>query len=270
MPELPEVEGFRLYLEATSLHQPIVNFDVEDTRLLTTDPVVLNEALHGAAFTGTRRVGKNLFVYTTKPAVILRMHFGMTGSLEYYHTSLDRPRHARMVFSFLSGFNLAFVCPRKFERIGLVTDIDGYLQDKKIGKDALELTEEELATALAHRKVPIKSALLDQRVAAGVGNWIADELLYQAKIHPEKIAATLTKAEVHAVWKAIGEVLQKAIEKEARYADFPLSYLIHARAWDTSPHPNQEQHLRCQRDGTKIEISKVGGRTTYFCPVCQV
>ncbi|MBU1821068.1 MAG: DNA-formamidopyrimidine glycosylase, partial [Bacteroidetes bacterium] len=120
MPELPEVEGYRLYLEATSLHQPIEHIDVEDTKLLTTDQITLTEALHGAAFTGTRRVGKNLFVYTDKPGVIVRMHFGMSGDLEYYHSSIDRPRHARIVFYFRGGFNLGFVCPRKFERVGLV------------------------------------------------------------------------------------------------------------------------------------------------------
>ncbi len=197
------------------------------------------------------------------------MHFGMTGDLEYYHSSLDRPRHARIVFYFRGGFNLGFICPRKFERIGLVEDVDAFLKSKKIGKDALELSEADLAAALATRKTPIKSALLDQSVAAGVGNWIADELLYQARIHPERPAHTLSPAEVKALWEATGTVLQKAIEKEARYADFPASYLIHARAWDASPYEDATHHLLCPRDQSPIQISKVGGRTTYSCPVCQ-
>ena len=270
MPELPEVEGYRLYLEATSLHQPIEHIDVEDTKLLTTEQTTLAEALHGAAFTGTRRVGKNLFVFTDKPGVTVRMHFGMSGDLEYYHSSLDRPRHARIVFYFRGGFNLGFVCPRKFERVGLVEDVDAFLKSKKIGKDALELTVQDLTDALAGRKSVIKSTLLDQSVAAGVGNWIADELLYQARIHPEKPANELSSFEIKALRAAIQTVLLTAIEKEARYADFPPSYLIHARAWDTSPYEDALQHVRCPRDGTRIEISKVGGRTTYFCPVCQV
>jgi formamidopyrimidine-DNA glycosylase len=269
MPELPEVEGYRRYLEATSLHQSIENLDVEDTKLLTTDQIILAEALHGAEFTGTRRMGKNLFIYTSKPDVILRMHFGMTGDLEYYHSSLDRPRHARIVFYFRGGFNLGFICPRKFERIGLVENVDTFLKSKKIGKDALEITLEEFAPNLTKRKTATKSALLNQSVAAGVGNWIADELLYQARIHPEKPANTLSPAEVEALWEATGTVLRKAIEKEARYADFPASYLIHARAWDTSPYEDENQHLLCPRDQSTIEIIKVGGRTTYFCPVCQ-
>ena len=269
MPELPEVEGYRQYLEATCLHQPIEAIDVEDTKLLTTDSIILAETLRGVSFTGTRRVGKNLFIFTDKPQVIVRMHFGMSGSLEYYHSSLDRPRHARIVFYFRGGFNLGFVCPRKFERVGLVEDIDAFLKKKKIGKDALELSVEDLTSALANRKSVIKSTLLDQNVAAGVGNWIADELLFQAKIHPEKRANELSFTEIEALRDAIQLVLLTAIEKEARYAHFPESFLIHARAWDSSPYADTEQHLLCPRCGSPLEIMRVGGRTTYFCPSCQ-
>lgn len=270
MPELPEVEGYRHYLEATCLHQPIENIDVEDAKLLTTDYTTLLETLRGVSFTGTRRVGKNLFVFTDKPGVTVRMHFGMSGSLEYYHNSLDRPRHARIVFYFRGGFNLGFVCPRKFERVGLVQDIEAFLKKKKIGKDALELMVENLTAAFAKRKSVIKSTLLDQSVAAGVGNWIADELLFQAKIHPEKRANELTSDEIVALREAIQLVLLTAIEREARYAHFPKSFLIHARAWDASPYgEDTHQHLVCPRDETPIEIIRVGGRTTYYCPSCQ-
>ena len=269
MPELPEVEGYRQYLEATCLHQPIEAIDVEDTKLLTTDPITLAETLRGVSFTGTRRVGKNLFVFTDKPGVTVRMHFGMSGSLEYYHSSLDRPRHARIVFHFRGGFNLGFVCPRKFERVGLVADVDVFLRSKKIGKDALDLTVEELTAALANRKSVIKSTLLDQSVAAGVGNWIADELLFQACIHPEKPANELLATEIEALREAIQLVLLTAIEEEARYAHFPESFLIHARAWDASPYAEPEQHLLCPRCGSELEIKRVGGRTTYFCSTCQ-
>ncbi len=269
MPELPEVEGYRQYLEATCLHQPIEAIDVEDTKLLTTEHITLAETLRGTSFTGTRRVGKNLFVFTDKPGVIVRMHFGMSGSLEYYHSSLDRPRHARIVFYFRGGFNLGFVCPRKFERVGLVEDVDAFLKKKKIGKDALDLTVEDLTSALANRKSVIKSTLLDQSVAAGVGNWIADELLFQAHIHPEKRANELTSTEILTLRDAIQLVLLTAIENEARYAHFPESFLIHARAWDASPYADTERHLLCPRCGSELEIMRVGGRTTYFCPSCQ-
>lgn len=130
MPELPEVETYRRYFEATCLHQPIEAIEVEDLKLLTTDYATLTATLIGQAFIGTKRVGKNLFIHTNGDST-LHMHFGMTGDLEYYHSSIDRPRHARIVFILKSGFNLGFICPRKFERIGLVEGVDAYLKRRK-------------------------------------------------------------------------------------------------------------------------------------------
>lgn len=270
MPELPEVEMRRLYLEATSLDQPIDTITVEDKKLLTTDFTTLQESLHGRRFVGTRRVGKNLFIFTDEPTTIVRMHFGMTGDLVYYHNSIDRPRHARIVFYFRNGFCLGFVCPRKFERVGLVSDIDAFLKLKKIAPDALSIDVEALAEKLRKRRSPIKPVLLDQATTAGLGNWIVDEVLFQATIHPSSVSAQLTDKQVVAIHDAIHLVLQTAIAKEANYRDFPPSFLIHARQWDTSPYDDPEAYKLCPRCGTPIEIIEVGGRTTYFCPKEQI
>lgn len=266
MPELPEVEIYRQYLEASALHQPIESLDVEDLKLLTTDLPTLHERLAGRSFTGTRRVGKNLFVFTDDPAVTLRMHFGMTGDLVYYHASLDRPRHARIVFHFRNGFNLGFICPRKFERIGLVPDIDTYLHQKKIGTDGLEITLSELTARIRPRKAPVKPVLMDQRTVAGLGNWIVDEVLFQARIHPEHPAHTLTDTHLSALHDAIRLVLQTAIRHEARYRDFPHEFLIHVRQWDDYPYDDLQAYKFCPRCNTEIARTEVGGRTTYFCP----
>jgi formamidopyrimidine-DNA glycosylase len=269
MPELPEVEIRRLYLESSSLHQPIAYIDVEDPKLLTTDYAYLNEQLTGRSFTGTRRVGKNLFVFTDAPDVILRMHFGMTGDLAYYHASLDRPRFARIVFAFENGFNLGFLCPRKFERVGLVDNIDQFLIDKKIGPDGLAITVGELGQRVRRRKSPIKPVLLDQSTTAGLGNWIVDEVLFQARIHPEQLSNTLTDSAIDQLHAAIRLVLETAIRYEATYRDFPISFLTHVREWDDSPYDDVEAHKFCPRCQTRIERSEVGGRTTYHCSHCQ-
>lgn len=270
MPELPEVEIRRQYLEASSLNQPIAHIEVEDRKLLTTDYTTLVEALVGRCFVKTRRVGKNLFVFTNDPSVIVRMHFGMTGDLEYYHASLDRPRFARIVFMFENGYNLGFLCPRKFERIGLVADVDQFLREKKIGPDGLDITSEELAQRVRRRKAPIKPILLDQATTAGLGNWIVDEVLFQACIHPEHPSNTLTDAEIGQLHAAIRLVLETAIHHEATYRDFPNSFLIHVREWDNSPYNDVEAHKFCPRCGTRIERTEVGGRTTFHCPNCQI
>lgn len=269
MPELPEVERRRQYLETASLNQPIAHIDVEDHKLLTTDYAILSERLRGRSFVGTRRVGKNLFVFTDDSSVIVRMHFGMTGDLEYYHSSLDRPRFARIVFAFDNGFNLGFLCPRKFERVGLVADIDQFLTDKKIGPDGLDITPDELNRRVRRRKSPIKPVLLDQATTAGLGNWIVDEVLFQAHIHPKHPANTLTDSELGQLHAAIRLVLETAIRYEATYRNFPTSFLIHVREWDRSPYDTPEEHKLCPRCQTRIERTEVGGRTTFHCPNCQ-
>lgn len=260
----------RLYLEATSFDQPIDSITVEDKKLLTTDFSTLQESLHGRRFLGTKRVGKNLFIYTDDPSVIVRMHFGMTGDLVYYHNSIDRPRHARIVFYFKNGFCLGFVCPRKFERVGLVSDIDEYLKLKKIAPDALSIDVATLAEKLKKRRSPVKPVLLDQATTAGLGNWIVDEVLFQAKVNPSNISSELSLESVQAIHDAIHLVLDTAISCEANYKDFPPSFLIHARQWDTSPYEDPEAYKYCPRCGTAIQITEVGGRTTYFCPQEQV
>lgn len=268
MPELPEVETYRRYVEATSLHQTIVRVEVEDEKLLTTDYGTLTQFLLNSQFTGTHRIGKQLFVTTSREKV-LTMHFGMTGSLLYYRADEERPRFARIVFYFSNGYNLGFLCPRKFERIGLTDSVEAYRRKKKLGPDALAISLNELATPLANKKVFIKPLLLDQSVLAGIGNWIADEVLFQAKIHPETRANLLTKPAIKRLHEAIHLVLQTAIEREAVYREFPTTFLIHARAWDNSPYTDDGAHLHCPRCRTRIRQSRVGGRATYICSRCQ-
>jgi formamidopyrimidine-DNA glycosylase len=263
MPELPEVETYRRYFEETSLYQPISDVYVEDTKLLTTDYDTLNQQLKNHQFIGTKRVGKNLFAQLDAP-YWLHFHFGMTGDLAYFKDDEDTPRFARIIFKFANGFKLGFLCPRKFERIGIVEDIDEYLTRKKINKDALEITVEELAKTLNKKKAPIKSVLLDQSTVAGIGNWIVDEVLFQAKVHPEKTSSQLAENEILDIYTSIGLVIQTAIDLQANYDDFPNNFLIHARGWGQLGSQDQRVGI-CPECGNKISIIKVGGRTTFFC-----
>ncbi|MDZ7899822.1 MAG: DNA-formamidopyrimidine glycosylase family protein [Arcicella sp.] len=263
MPELPEVETYRRYFEATSLFQPIADVYVQDTKLLTTDYDMLNQQLRNRQFIGTKRIGKNLFAQLDAP-YWLHFHFGMTGDLAYFKDEEDTPRFARIIFKFTNGFKLGFLCPRKFERIGIVEDIEEYLSRKKIYKDALEITLEELLTNLRKRKAPIKPVLLDQSTVAGIGNWIVDEVLFQAKIHPEKIANQLSDNEIFEIHKAIQYVINVAIDSQANYDDFPKIFLLYARGWGIKGMEDERVGV-CPECGTKISIIKVGGRTTYFC-----
>ncbi|CAA9259533.1 MAG: Formamidopyrimidine-DNA glycosylase [uncultured Adhaeribacter sp.] len=269
MPELPEVETYRRYFSQTALGQTVVSFTAQDpNRQLTTDYDTLQQALKGVTFTDTHRIGKH-FLITLSSGKVLVLHFGMTGDLAYYRDEEDTPRFARIVFFFANGFRLAFIDSRKFGRVGLADSIAAYQQAKELGPDALDISLEQLQSRLQNRKAPVKALLLDQKILAGIGNWIADEVLFQARIYPAKPASNLTTEEFSRLHEAIQLVLRTAIEQEALYQTFPKSFLIHARGWDDTVLTTATERQVCPRHQTPLTIAKVGGRTTYFCPVCQ-
>jgi formamidopyrimidine-DNA glycosylase len=267
MPELPEVETYRRYFEETALGQTIVYLEVEDQRQLSTDYDTLQQALKGVRLMEVQRIGKH-FLINLSTGKTLVLHFGMTGDLAYYRDVEDTPRFARIVFHLTNGFRLAFIDARKFGRVGLADSVAAYQQQKALGPDALAISLPDLQARLAKRKAPIKALLLDQKILAGIGNWIADEVLFQAGVFPAKPANELTSAELERLHSAIRHVLHTAIEQEAIYQNFPKSFLIHARGWDDSALKPAERQV-CPQHRQPLHFTKVGGRTTYFCTTCQ-
>jgi len=269
MPELPEVETYRRYFNETALGQTVANILVEDQRQLTTDYDTLQRELKGARMVQTDRIGKH-FLITLSTNKILVLHFGMTGDLAYYRDEEDTPRFARIVFLLTNGFRLAFVDSRKFGRVGLAESVAAYQHTKSLGPDALDISLPQLQASLQKRKAPIKALLLDQKIIAGIGNWIADEVLYQAQLFPAKPAHLLSPTEVDRLHQAILHVMHTAIEQEANYGSFPKTFLIHARGWDDTQVTTVAERQVCPKHKIPLTLSKVGGRTTYYCPVCQV
>lgn len=269
MPELPEVETYRRFLDELVVGQTITAFEVKDSHVLATDEDTLRKAVVGHSVVSTHRLGKNCFLELNSGQLLV-LHFGMTGDVGAYRDEPDAPRFTRVALHLDSGLRVAFIDPRKFGRIRLADSVATYQKAKKLGPDALNITTEQLQQKLGHRKSLIKPLLLDQSVTAGLGNWIVDEVLFQAKIHPERLADTLSTAEFQALHGAIQLVLTTAIRHEAMYRHFPAGFLIHAREWDDSAAPGSDQHLFCPRHTTTpIAKSYVGGRATYTCPVCQ-
>ncbi len=271
MPELPEVETYRRFLDELVLHVPVVGVRVLDAHVLTTPEEPLRAALVGRHFVASRRIGKQLLLLLdTPPGAALTLHFGMTGDVAAYRDDHDRPRFVRVELVLDGGLRVGFVDPRKFGRVGLTPDVTAFLLAKKLGPDALDdLTIAHLTAALARRKnAVLKAALLDQRLTAGLGNWIVDEVLFQARIHPARRAGDLDAAEIALLHTAIGYVLRTAVDAEARYRDFPVHFLIHARQWEEAPDGASTTH--CPRHPkTLIQKHYVGGRATYWCERCQ-
>ncbi|MCC4212566.1 Fpg/Nei family DNA glycosylase [Leeuwenhoekiella parthenopeia] len=258
MPELPEVHGYKVYIDSTSLHKKITALDCRDKRLLKKPVSDFEKALLGESLTETVRIGKYLFLKTTGPKILL-MHFGMTGRPNYYKDPDDRPKFGHIVLTFENGFHFAFENKRKFGWWELVDDIEDYRTSHNLSKDARELSLKEFKETLATRKTDIKKVLLDQSVSAGVGNWMADEILYQAQMHPKQKVEGLTETQIKTIYDAMQHVIETAIEHDAHYADFPEDFLIH----------NRKEGATCHHTGAEIEKIKVGGRSTYFSPKWQ-
>lgn len=258
MPELPEVETFRRYIDRTALYQRITKIDCADTRLLKQDQSIFEEALIGQEFTETERVGKYLFLKTTGKYALV-MHFGMTGKPEYFADIEARPRFAHIVYHFASGYHLGFLNRRKFGWNDLTDDISAYLEQRGLGKDARAITLAEFITAIRKRKTFIKAVIMHQSIAAGIGNWIADEMLYQSRIHPEQKVGELSDDQLKALYDALMLTLETAIEKEAHYDAFPEDFFIHIRKLGAA----------CHHTGCPIEKLTVGGRSTYYSPEWQ-
>lgn len=259
MPELPDVAAFQSYLEATSLHQPIRDVQVSDTYVLTdVTPQRLGERLCGAALEDTRRHGKHLFARADR-RVWLRLHFGMTGHLKYFKGPGGRPRHERMLLSFRNGYHLAYVCQRKLGEVGLADAPERFVAQRGLGPDALAVEPEPFLERLRRRRGMAKTALMDQKMVAGIGNIYADEILFRCGLHPTARLDRLSEEQRREVFDAMKTVLRTAVDCGADADRMPDEFLL----------PSRAEGADCPRCGTSLVREKVGQRSAYFCPACQ-
>ena len=261
MPELPDVERFRMYLDATSLHQEVSAVKVHDADVLREVPAQkFRSALGGGSFEATSRHGKFLFVHL-ESSPLLVLHFGMTGYLDYAADDRRLPQHTRVVFHFVGGHRLAYVCQRKLGRVTLAEKREGFIAQHHLGPDALDghFTLEAFARRLAGRRSVAKSALMDQSILAGVGNIYADEILYQAGIAPNRRVSDMDKTDLRDLYRAMRRVLKTAIRNKAEISRLPRTYLLRRRDADG----------QCPRCGYELKTARIAGRGTYFCSRCQ-
>ena len=257
MPELPEVEMVRRYLEATVLHQTIQAAEVKDERILVkVSATEFEEALAGKQFHCALRHGKRLFL-ELHDSLWLALHLGLTGSLIYLESGAKEPRHTRLLILLENGHLLAFDDPRIFGEVGLAKSPEAFLVERKIGPDALQLDQEGFLKIMSGRKGLIKTALLNQGLIAGLGNLYADEALFQAGVCPK--TRGLDDVQLIALFSSIQEVLKVALSAHADLEKLPASYLL----------PHRHPGGTCPRDGALLRHEKIGSRTSYFCPEHQ-
>ena len=277
MPELPEVErGRRL---AASVGQDRVIERVccaQDPIVFAgTAPAAVRRALEGRRVVAVCRWGKQLWFDLDRAPHPL-FHFGMSGA---FRTRDDDPlqlmsgpkvgsaewppRFAKIHLFFGDGGELVMTDGRRLGRILLREDPRGEPPVDLLGFDPLLAMPAPRAFTemLRRRKALIKALLLDQRFAAGVGNWIADEVLYQAGIAPTRRASSLDEAEARRLHTRLARVVARAVEVNADNDAYPKSWLFHRR-W------GKRADARTAR-GDRIEHTVVGGRTTAWVPGVQ-
>lgn len=270
MPELPEVETIKDELSRRVVGQTITRISVTDAKLVAPVPVgEFCRGLEGQSIESIKRRGKYLlFNLSGKETLVL--HFRMTGSLELSTGKAAQPaRHTRATIFFANNTCLAFNDPRRFGTMRLIKNED--FLENKLGPEPLseDFTASFLAQKLRQRSIFIKAALLDQGVLAGMGNMYTDEALFDARIHPEKRANSLTDGEIEALHHSIRKVLSAAIDKKGASVN---TYVRPGGERGTAQLGFNVAHRKgqtCPVCGTQIERIKLGGRGTYFCPRCQ-
>jgi formamidopyrimidine-DNA glycosylase len=288
MPELPEVETVRRGLQGLIVGATVKKVMHDTPKSFPNATSDVKQFLLGAQITDVRRRAKVLLIdLSTDYSLVI--HLKMTGQMvfvaDHARFGAGHPndslinnlpdKSTRVTFEFTDGSHLYFNDQRKFGWVRLMPTLEIPNIDfmKKVGPEPLEadFTAAEFSQRFARRsRTNIKAALLDQSVIAGVGNIYADESLWGAKIHPQRLVSTITKQEFTLLYKELRAVMNLAIEKggssDRNYINAEGkkgSYLSFASVF-------RREGLACPRCGTTIEKLRVAGRGTHICPYCQV
>ncbi|GAB3407837.1 Fpg/Nei family DNA glycosylase [Flindersiella endophytica] len=265
MPELPDVEGFRRVLARNGAGKRIDDVRVLDSGVLEqVGAGRLGRELSGRTLVAPRRHGKWLLAplrsgrrhQPDEPTLVF--HFGMTGSLLSASPEEARHPHDRVLLE-LGGRELRYRDLRKLQGIRLAANDDqvaGLLRD--LGPDANDVPAAEFRERLQAKRSALKAALMDQTVVAGLGNLLADEILWRARLRPTRRSNDLSDPELSKLHRSMRTVLRASIQ---------AGRVPPKRGWLTARRDDSE--AICPRCGTKLRRSRVAGRSTVWCPNCQ-
>ena len=282
MPELPEVETVARGLRRTILGRRILSVRLGKTDFID-DPAALEQHLPGRQIEAVERYGKFMLLRLSPvngvgravangdalPAALL-VHLGMTGQIA--PNPLEQPcaKHTHACFLLDDNRELRYTDPRRFGRLAYLSAEPLAEELRMFGADPLEISSEKFIEQTRSRRARIKSLLLDQSFLRGVGNIYADESLWRAKIHPARLGATLKKKQARTLHRVLRKILEKAIVlRGSSISDFldaegqPGEYQQHHQAYG-------REGKRCFRCRAVIRRAIVAGRSSYFCPKCQL
>lgn len=282
MPELPEVETVRRGLAPAMESFVITRAQVNRPDLRWPFPANMAERLTGKRVLRLRRRSKYILVDLDSEETAL-VHLGMSGRMlvsgdplgQFVHSHPAPEKHDHVVLDMENGSRITFNDPRRFGAMDLFAtgSDESHPLLASIGPEPLgnSFDENYLAEALSRRNTPMKSALLDQKLLAGLGNIYVCEALYRSKIHPTRPARRVSKERIARLVPVIREVLSDAIEaggsslRDFRQADGELGYFQHS--FDVYGREGEP----CRSEGCSSHIRRIvqSGRSTFYCPTCQ-
>ncbi|KAK9468780.1 Formamidopyrimidine-DNA glycosylase N-terminal domain-containing protein [Lipomyces arxii] len=305
MPELGEVAHMAHLLTRYAKGKIVTAFSIDTADTIVFPAIVPTAKYVNQTITDVGRHGKYFwFALTTNHSAvdIVLMHFGMTGWISF-NTDVDShffpmersvngkrpetyadpakaqwpPKYTKFEVSLGNDLKFAFTDPRRLARVRFIDGIEGNIEEEakkleplcRTGTDFSKpdrLSEEQFTEILEKRKVPVKALLLDQAVCTGVGNWMADEILFQARIHPMQRGNTLSPETKSLLYKCLCEVCELTVKLEADSSKFPESWLMTYR-WSKRKKSDDRQTTA---DGYTVDFLTVGGRTSCFVPELQV
>ncbi|GEL22854.1 formamidopyrimidine-DNA glycosylase [Pseudonocardia sulfidoxydans NBRC 16205] len=253
MPELPEVEQARRVLEHALDRRIVAVDDTDEWVCRPHPPGEIASVLVGGALTAAHRRGKTMWCDTRDPhgdeGPTLGVHLGMGGRIVVTDAEHDqaprKPEWNRFTVRFDDGGELRLFDKRRLGRVRLDPDVDA------LGPDAEDITAAELRTRLGRSHAPLKARLLDQKVLSGVGNLLADETLWQARLSPSRPSDELDRTEVNRLHRNLERALQAAIANGG----------VHTGRIIEHRHPG----ATCPRCGAPMVHGTVGGRSTWWC-----
>lgn len=261
MPELPEVESARRRMFSALRGQQIAEARAAQDDIVAPEGDEIAEALTGAKVVALGRRGKFFwFELDRKPWVAA--HFGMAGWYRVLDPGEDDPPYWKLAIS-TGNAKVVLTDKRRLGRIWLIGDPTEDPRIAKLGRDVLEdpMSPVELTAVIQKRRAPLKAILLDQAILPGIGNYMADEILYRSRLNPKRTGDTLSLAEAKKLHEAIRTVTDEAVFAAGKDEDPPEDWLFHVR-WGRS---NVARTL----DGREVVRETVGGRTTAWVPEIQ-
>ena len=282
MPELPEVETVRRGLAPVMEQAVIATADINRPDLRWPFPENMAARLTGKRVMGLRRRSKYILADLDSGETLL-VHLGMSGRMlisgdplgQFVHDHPAPEKHDHVVLHMDNGARITFNDPRRFGAMDLLPTIGAEAHPllASIGPEPLSnsFNEDYLAAALDNRNTPMKSALLDQKIIAGLGNIYVCEALFRSKIHPTRPARRVSKTRVARLVPIIRDVLNDAITaggsslRDFRQADGELGYFQHSfDVYGREADP-------CRTPGCTSTIRRIvqSGRSTFYCPTCQ-